>query len=188
MLRLPGARGDIQIAPSIFAKFGRGVDTALLLGPVNEPLRKTLTPNGAGVSIWDLGQVSSGDGLEVCFSASVECASSCCGGAPSAMKGLRNSTGGVTAGVFDKASEATSFWMIVVARIRVGETLGCGRILRTACSLGFVDVENLRSSRSRDALELGVMKGCQGSFSEGGLPKLGSTRGLSAKLGSKLKL
>ncbi len=188
MLRLPGARGDdIQIAPSTFAKFGRGVDTALLLGPVNEPLRKTLTSNGAGTSVGDFGQVSSDDGLNVCFSASVGCASTCCGGS-SATKGLRNSTGGVTAGGFDKASDATSFLMIEVARRRAGETSDCGRILRTACSLGFVDVENLRSSRSGGASELAVMKGCQGSIFGGGLPELGSTRGLSAKLGSKLKL
>lgn len=78
--------------------------------------------------------------------------------------------------------------MIDVARIRAGAASDCGRIRRTAVSRGFVDVENLRSSRSDDVSSFGTKYGCQGSFSDGALWQGGSARGPSAKLGSKLKL
>jgi hypothetical protein len=61
MLRLPGALGETQIAPSTFAKSGRGVDVALFFGPTNDPLRNTRISKGAVVSVGDFGYVSSSD-------------------------------------------------------------------------------------------------------------------------------
>jgi hypothetical protein len=60
MLRLPGVRGETQIAPSTLGTFGRGVDAALRFGPAKDPLRNTLISKGAALSVGDFGHGSSG--------------------------------------------------------------------------------------------------------------------------------